>query len=71
MPFETNKLPLHREVKLIRKDRIPTTQIYKIVVSPLILQEHPIVLKKKGGHEYDGQRLKRLKPVEIAMEKGG
>ena len=70
MPFETNKLPLHREVKLIRKDRIPITQIYKIVVSPLILQEHSIVLKKRG-HEYDGQRLKRLKPVEIAMEKGG
>ena len=47
MPFKTDYLSLHREVKLIRKDRIPTTQIYKIVVSPLILQEHPIVSKKK------------------------
>ena len=45
VPFETNQFPLHGKVELIRKDRIPTTQIYKIVVSPLVLQEHPKVLK--------------------------
>ena len=45
MPFKTNQFPLHRKVELIRKNRIPTTQIYKIVVSPLVLQEHPIVSK--------------------------
>ena len=45
MLFKTNQFRLHRKVELIRKDRIPTTQIYKIVVSPLVLQEHPMVSK--------------------------
>ena len=56
--FKTNQFPFHRKVELIGKNGVPTTQVYKIVISPLVLYKHPRVQNIEC--ECDGQRLKVL-----------
>ena len=36
----------HTATKLVGKNRGPTTKVYKVVILPLILQEHPRVKYK-------------------------